>query len=76
MKGATNFEVLFGVGLAIIFISHFFVHVGMNIGLLPITGLTMPFMSYGGSSLISFSMLLFTFLKLDANRVNEISRLN
>lgn len=52
MKGATNFEVLFGVGLAIIFISHFFVHVGMNIGVLPITGLTMPFMSYGGTNLL------------------------
>lgn len=52
VKGATNFEILFGVGLAIIFISHFFVHVGMNIGVLPITGLTMPFMSYGGTNLL------------------------
>jgi len=52
MKGATNFEVLFGVGLAIIFISHFFVHIGMNIGVLPITGLTLPFMSYGGTNLL------------------------
>jgi rod shape determining protein RodA len=52
IKGATNFEVLFGAGLAIIFISHFFVHVGMNIGVLPITGLTMPFMSYGGTNLL------------------------
>jgi rod shape determining protein RodA len=54
-KGATNFEVLFGAGLAIIFISHFFVHIGMNIGVLPVTGLTLPFMSYGGTNmLISF----------------------
>lgn len=52
IKGATNFEVLFGVGLAIIFISHFFVHIGMNIGVLPITGLTLPFMSYGGTNLL------------------------
>lgn len=52
VRGATNFEILFGVGLAIIFISHFFVHVGMNIGVLPITGLTLPFMSYGGTNLL------------------------
>lgn len=52
IKGATNFEVLFGAGLAIIFISHFFVHIGMNIGVLPITGLTLPFMSYGGTNLL------------------------
>lgn len=51
--GATNFEVLYGVGLAILFISHFTIHVGMNIGLLPVTGITLPFMSYGGSHLLT-----------------------
>jgi rod shape determining protein RodA len=51
-KGASNFEVLFGLGLAIMFISHFIIHVGMNIGLLPVTGITIPFMSYGGSHLL------------------------
>jgi rod shape determining protein RodA len=57
-RGATNFEVLFGLGVAIMFMSHFFVHVGMNIGLMPITGLTLPFMSYGGTNmLLSFSSL-------------------
>ena len=55
---------------------HFAINIGMNIGLAPVIGIPLPFMSYGGSSLISFSMLLFTFLKLDANRINEISRLN
>jgi len=52
LVGATNFETLFGLGLAIMFLSQFIVHVGMNIGLLPITGLPLPFMSYGGSHLI------------------------
>lgn len=51
--GATNFETLFGVGLAILFMSHFAIHVGMNIGLLPVTGTTLPFMSYGGSHLLT-----------------------
>lgn len=52
LHGATNFETLFGIGLAVLFMSHFIVHVGMNIGLLPVTGLTIPFMSYGGSHLV------------------------
>jgi len=53
LHGATNFEILFGLGLAIMFMSHFVVHVGMNIGLLPITGTTIPFLSYGGSHLLT-----------------------
>lgn len=52
-KVQTNFESLFIVGVALLFISHFFVHIGMNIGVLPVTGLTMPFMSYGGSHLLT-----------------------
>jgi rod shape determining protein RodA len=58
LRGASNFESLFGIGVAILFMSHFIVHVGMNIGLMPITGLTLPFMSYGGTNLlISFIAL-------------------
>ncbi len=56
--GATNFEMLFGLGLAIMFISHFIVNVGMNLGLLPVTGINFPFMSYGGTN------LLFSFIGL------------
>lgn len=51
--GATNFERLFAAGVCILFIAHFFVHIGMNIGLLPVTGTTIPFLSYGGSHLLT-----------------------
>lgn len=50
--GQSNFETLFGIGLMIVIMSHFIIHVGMNIGLLPITGINLPFMSYGGSNLL------------------------
>lgn len=53
MIGATNFEMLFGMGLAILFMSHFIVNAGMNMGLLPVTGIPMPFLSYGGSHLLT-----------------------
>ena len=58
IKGESNFEILFAGGIAIYFIAHFFVHVGINIGVLPVTGTTLPFMSYGGSHLLAeFSAL-------------------
>jgi len=50
---ASNFERLFATGVAILFVSHFFVHIGMNIGLLPVTGTTVPFLSYGGTHLVT-----------------------
>lgn len=53
LVGASNFETLFGLGLAIMLMSHFIIHVGMNIGVLPVTGLPLPFMSYGGSHLLA-----------------------
>jgi rod shape determining protein RodA len=51
--GQSNFEVLFGVGLAFFLTAHFLINVGMNIGLLPITGVNLPLMSYGGSNLVT-----------------------
>ncbi len=57
-QGSTNFESLFILGSAILFGVHIMIHVGMNIGLLPVTGITLPFMSYGGSHLVTgFAML-------------------
>jgi len=50
---ATNFETLFAVGFAIMIMSHVLINVGMNIGLLPVTGITLPFLSYGGSHLLT-----------------------
>ena len=51
--GATNFEILFGMGMAIYLSSHILINVGMNMGLLPVTGIPLPFMSYGGSHLLT-----------------------
>ncbi len=50
---ASNFETLFAFGFAIMIMSHVLINVGMNIGLLPVTGITLPFLSYGGSHLIT-----------------------
>jgi rod shape determining protein RodA len=52
-RGATNFEILYGLGLSVLFMSHFIINVGMNMGLLPVTGITLPFVSYGGSHLVT-----------------------
>src|SRR3989344_4396438 len=56
--GESNFEKLYAAGLAILLVEQATIHIGMNIGLLPITGLGMPFLSYGGSSLISLFFAL------------------
>ena len=53
VRAATNFERLFATGVSILILSHFFVHIGMNIGVLPVTGTTVPFLSYGGTHLMT-----------------------
>lgn len=53
LNAVTNFERLFAIGVTILFLTHFFIHVGINIGVLPVTGTTIPFLSYGGSHLLT-----------------------
>ena len=50
---------------------HFCVNIGMVLGLTPTIGIPLPFLSYGGSSLIAFTILLFIFIRFDANKINE-----
>ncbi len=56
--GAYNFEILFGMGVAIFFMSHILVNIGMNLGLMPVTGIPLPFMSYSGSHILTEFMAL------------------
>jgi rod shape determining protein RodA len=51
-KASTNFDAFFTIGVAIVIMAHVFIHAGINVGLLPVTGTTIPFMSYGGSHLV------------------------
>jgi rod shape determining protein RodA len=69
-----RFARIYGYSVASIIFIHFFVNIGMAIGLLPVIGIPLPFFSYGGSSLWSFSILLFIFLKLDAHRNQMTAR--
>jgi rod shape determining protein RodA len=67
----TKFSRIYGYCVATILFTHFFVNIMMLIKMFPTIGVPLPFFSYGGSSLWSFSILLFIFIKLDANKVNE-----
>jgi rod shape determining protein RodA len=64
----SNFGRIYGYGVASIIFFHFMVNIGMTIGLLPVIGIPLPFISYGGSSLWAFTILLFIFLRQDASR--------
>ena len=67
-KQRSTFSRVYGYGVACILFIHVFINIGMTIGLLPVIGIPLPFLSYGGSSLWGFSILLFTFIRLDAQR--------
>ena len=66
-KQRNPFVRYYGYGIAGIFAIHFFINIGMTIGVLPIIGIPLPFISYGGSSLWAFTMMLFCFIKLNDN---------
>lgn len=68
-----RFARVYGYGVASVLFFHFLINVGMTIGLLPVIGIPLPFISYGGSSLWAFSMMLFVLLKLDAERNQYVS---
>jgi rod shape determining protein RodA len=65
----SDFSRIYGYGVASVLFFHLAVNIGMTIGLMPVIGIPLPFFSYGGSSLWSFTILLFIFIKLDANRL-------
>jgi len=71
----SRFARAYGYGVASVIFFHFMVNIGMTIGLFPVIGIPLPFFSYGGSSLISFTLLLFTLLKLDSHRTQVLERL-
>lgn len=68
----SDFSRIYGYGVASILFFHFFVNVGMTIGLMPVIGIPLPFFSYGGSSLWAFTILLFIFIKMDSNRLQLV----
>ena len=69
-----KFTRIYGYSVAAILFFHFTINIGMTIGLFPVIGIPLPFFSYGGSSLISFTILLFILLKLDAHRAQMLAR--
>ncbi len=70
----SRFARVYGYSVACIFFFHFAVNIGMTIGLFPVIGIPLPFLSYGGSSLWGFTILLFILLKLDSHRMQVLER--
>lgn len=66
------FARIYGYGIVAVMFFHFAINIGMTIGLVPVIGIPLPFVSYGGSSLWAFTIMLFVFLKQDANRLNVL----
>ncbi|PKP37008.1 MAG: rod shape-determining protein RodA [Bacteroidetes bacterium HGW-Bacteroidetes-14] len=63
-----NFTRIYGYALASVIFMHFFINIGMTIGIMPVIGIPLPFVSYGGSSLWAFTIFLFVFIRLDLER--------
>ena len=72
----TRFSRIYGYGVISILFFHFMVNISMTVGLFPVVGIPLPFFSYGGSSLWSFTILLFIFIKLDSSRAIQLGRIS
>jgi rod shape determining protein RodA len=68
----SSFSRIYGYGVISVFLMHFFINIGMSVGIVPVIGIPLPFFSYGGSSLWGFTILLFIFLRLDASRTEYL----
>jgi rod shape determining protein RodA len=68
----SSFSRIYGYGVVSILFTHFFINIGMSLGIVPVIGIPLPFFSYGGSSLWGFTILLFIFLRLDASRTEYL----
>ena len=68
----TAFARIYAYGVASILFFHFFINIGMTIGIVPVIGIPLPFISYGGSSLWSFTILLFILLRFDSSRKGTV----
>jgi rod shape determining protein RodA len=71
----TRFSRIYGYSVISILLFHFMINIAMTIGLFPVVGIPLPFFSYGGSSLWSFTVLLFIFIKMDSSRATQLGRL-
>ena len=69
-KQKNKFSRIYSYSLASILSVHFFVNIGMSLGLIPSIGIPLPFISYGGSSLLTFTCMMFIYFNLDINRLN------
>jgi rod shape determining protein RodA len=65
----SSFSRIYGYCIITVFFTHIVINIGMTIGVVPVIGIPLPFISYGGSSLWAFTLMLFTFLRLDAGRM-------
>ena len=70
-KQTNKFRRIFSYGSAGLIFTHFFINIGMSLGMVPTIGIPLPFISYGGSSILAFSIMIFIHLNFDANRLND-----
>ncbi len=71
-RQTATFSRIYAYGVVGIFFFHFMINIGMVIGLLPVIGIPLPFFSYGGSSLLAFTILLFILVELDTRREDRV----